>query len=116
MGQGREPRPGGGRRTHEALVARIVAAPPGHTHEERARTVVDAVAELFERDASLARSALLDLATDDDAQRKLAAWIECRVDWTLGLFGAIANILQRGPASPKQRDHLVTALLLWLED
>lgn len=76
---------------------------------------MDAVAELFERDASVARSALLDLAADDDAQRKLATWLGCRVDWAPGLLGAIAGVLQRSPTSPKQREQLTAALSLWLK-
>jgi hypothetical protein len=97
------------------LVARIVAEPPG-TPEERASVLVDAVAELFERDASAARSALLDLGADDDAQRTLAAWLECRIDWAIGLVGAIPGVLRRRADSPKRREQLATALSLWLKD
>ena len=93
---------------------RIVSAQPS-THEEGAWAVVDAIAELCERHGARAPSALLGLIVDEEAQRRIAAALGCRVEWVPCLLGAGAHVLGDGTASRERGEQLVALLVPWLQ-
>jgi hypothetical protein len=114
MGEGRESLPADGMRAHEALVERIVVGTAGASREKCARAVVEAVAELLERDAGHTPRVLAELLEDDDAQERLGAWLRCSITSAFALLGGAAAALRREPESANRRDRVSSALTLLL--
>jgi len=112
MGEGREVAPGGRVRAHEMLVERIVSAPVDAHHEKRARVIVDAVAELLERDIAQAPHALESLLEDDRALERLAAWLDRPASQVSRLLGGAAVALLGEPTNPERRKQIARALHL----
>lgn len=110
MGKGMQPLPEGGVRAHKALVERIVSGAAGASREERAGAVVEAVAELLERDAAHTPRVLAELLEDDDAQERLAAWLGCPVMRAFALLGGATVALHQEPGSAIHRSQVSSAL------
>lgn len=110
MGKGMQPLPEGGVRAHEALVERIVSGAAGASREERARAVVEAVAELLEQDAAHAPRVLAELLEDDCAQAHLATALNCATKQLPALLGGAMVALYRDPTSASRRANVAEAL------